>query len=147
MGAWPVALVTGPEGGVARVVGVRSPGVDAVKLADPGIRPVPGPVVPANGAGGVSPAGVWLAWSAAITRATAAGQNEPSVTGVAGPSSLNMAISRPGSGRLAGFFCRHASMTWRSPGGIMLRSGSAVTIRNRIDAGFSPAKGGWPVAA
>ena len=82
-----------------------------------------------------------------MTRATSAGQNEPSVAGVSGPRALIMAITCAGPGRWAGSFFRQASMTWRSRGGIALRSGSAETIRNRTDAGLSPPNGGLPVAA
>ena len=149
MGAWPVALATCPGLGAARAVGGRSAGAGAgagdAKLVDPDI--LPDPAAPVSGPGGVSPVGVWAACSVAMTRATLPGQNEPSVTGVAGPSSLIMAISRAGSGRSAGFFFRQAWITWRSPGGIVLRSGSVETIWYRIDAGLSPLKGGWPVAA
>ena len=95
----------------------------------------------------MSPAGVWLACSAAMTRATASGQKEPSVTGMAGPSSLIMVISWPGAGRWAGSFFRQASTTWRSAGGIAVRSGSVETIRYRMVAGFPPPNGGLPVAA
>ena len=82
-----------------------------------------------------------------MTRATSAGQNEPSFAGVSGPSALIIAISWAGSGRCAGSFFRQASMTWRSRGGIWLRSGSAETMRNRTEAGLSPPNGELPVAA
>ena len=96
---------------------------------------------------GVSPVGVCAGLLRGDDAGHGPGQNEPSVTGVAGPSALIMAISWAGSGRWAGSFFRQASMTWRSLGGIALRSGSAETIRYRIDAGLSPPKGGLPVAA
>ena len=82
-----------------------------------------------------------------MTRATSAGQNEPSVAGVSGPSALIIAITCAGAGRCAGSLFRQASMTWRGLGGTALRSGSAETMRNRTDAGFSPPNGGLPVAA
>ena len=136
---------------------MRSAGGDASPV-DPDIPPDPAAAVaplPAGpgedagttGPGGVSPAGVWLDCSAAMTRATSAGQNEPSVACVSGPRALIMPITCAGPGRWAGSFFRHASTTWRSLGGIALRSGSVETIRYRTDAGLSAWNGGVPVAA
>ena len=95
----------------------------------------------------MSPAGVWPDCSAAMTLDTFPGQNEPSVACVSGPSALIIAITCAGSGRWAGSFFRQASMSWRSLGGTWLRSGSAETMRNKTEAGFSPPNGGLPVAA
>ena len=100
-----------------------------------------------NAPGGVSPAGVWLTCSVAMTRVTVSGQKEPSVAGTAGPSSLIMVMIWPGVGRWAGSLFRQAPTTWRSAGGTAVRSGSVETIRYRIDAGLSPLNGGLPVVA
>src|ERR1700733_8678108 len=82
-----------------------------------------------------------------MTLATSAGQKDPRVAGVSGPSELIIAITCAGSGRWAGSFFRQASMTCRSRGGIALVSGSAETMRDRTEAGVSPGHGGGAVAA
>jgi len=86
---------------------VRS--ADGAMPVDPGVLPDPAvysaplatePVrEPGTGPGGVSPAGVWLACSAAMTRATSSGQNEPSEACVSGPRAPIMAITCAGPGR------------------------------------------------
>ena len=156
MGACPVELPPPcPWGGIASAVGCRSAGAGGTgetgeaacaTLAGPAVSVGPHASPPAACAGGVSPAGVWLACSAAMTRATDSGQKDPSVAAVAGPTEKIMEISCDVPGRCAGSFFRHASMTWRSAGETALRSGSVVTTRYRMDAAAPVPNGGLPVA-